>query len=628
LGTDVDLLGPEGDAAAGRLPLAFLAVSYAADSEPAPGDPGGAARVRAAAAMLTDQAPQTAGDSMTVWVHGTKPWIWTQPDGGFTAMLSRSPRPRELSARLGSLLGKKRQHPMAIDPAVADLLCGITPPFAVVSCPGEDRPLIAATDVMGCRHLYWHQGDGWAALSTSALALACCASAAPDPDAVAVRAMLGFHVGARSPFIGVHKLGPAGLCTLSRGQVYVTEYADPWPEPSWPGSLPPPAHLARGIADLLRACGAWATEEFPNAVIELSGGLASRIQLAAIPPARRPRMQGVTFDAAGTRDSKIARQAASISGLNHHRVLSLAPLAELSPEQAWAIVRRSAIRDDCSANPVAHGALDWAEEQLGSLPRISGVGGETARGFYYLGGRLTSRLARWRLMTSEAVDPGCLGPDMAPWVRGRAIFEVRRALDGYQCDSMIATDEFSTRERVVRSAGLRLSSSSTERTVLASMLDPDFVALARAIPPSLKRNSRLLSMVLSELDPILARVPLESRHSPARLAGSAALGQARSYPAAGKKAAGRIPVLAAAGEPADGQAVLSQLVLEHWRREPHLLMAVPATGLADGAWLGRLLEGGCQADPATIGYLANLLVMTEMTAVDPELADSVWQARV
>jgi len=47
---------------------------------------------------------------------------------------------------------------------------------------------------------------------------------------------------------------------------------------------------------------------------------------------------------------------------------------------------------------------------------------------------------------------------------------------------------------------------------------------------------------------------------------------------------------------------------------------VAATGLADDAWIGRMLAGACEPDPATVGYLANLVVMTEAVAVAPALA--------
>ncbi len=608
---------------AARLPLAFLAISYGAGTGPAPDGPGGESRVRAAAAMLTDGSPRVLGSGNWVWLHGAEPCIvGPRPDGSFTAMLSRSPCPPALMSRLSGLLGKRQQDPLSISPAAAGILSGITPPFAVASCVGQDQPVIAATDLMGCRHLYWHQGNGWAAVSTSALALACCAAAEPDVRAIAVRAMLGFHLGTTSPFAGIQKLGPAGICSLTRGRVHIANYADPWPEPARPGSVAAPADLARRIAGLLQSCAARTVHEFPDAVIELSGGLDSRIQLAAIPPARRTGLHGITLDVAGTNDGSIARRLASLTGLDH-RVLSVAPLTDLTPARAWALVRQSAVRDDCSGNPVAHGVLDWAEERLGTQPRISGAGGEAARGFYYTSqrqhpqasDRLAGRLARWRLMTNEAVDAGCLGADLAPWARGVATSEVGRILTGYQRDWLTSTDEFYARERVVRWAGLRLSASSTERTVLSSMLHPDYMALAWACPPSLKRNSRFMALVLSVLDADLAAIPLDSGDVPARLAAPTALDRARSCSVTGRKFVHKIHQrLASAGQPGVGQCALSSLVIEHWRSEPQLLSGLPATGLVDDGWLSRVLDGSCQADPATVGYVANLLVMTGKTA--------------
>ena len=85
-------------------------------------------------------------------------------------------------------------------------------------------------------------------------------------------------------------------------------------------------------------------------------------------------------------------------------------------------------------------------------------------------------------MANEAVDSACFGAELAPWVRSTALSSVQRILTGYRCDWLTATDEFYTQERVVRWAGLRLSASSTERTLLSSLLHPDFVAVARACP--------------------------------------------------------------------------------------------------------------------------------------------------
>jgi asparagine synthase (glutamine-hydrolysing) len=631
---------------AARLPKAFLAVSSAAGAALDPRGPGGELRVRAAAAMLTDACPVPAGGGDTrVWLAGPGPGdCWAGPGAAFSVLLARPRRGSPGAAELGGLLPDPRADPLAASPAAARVMTSLTPPFAVVCCAGPDRPVLAATDQLGHRHLYWCQGDGWAAMGTSSLALAYLASAGLDQEALAVYGQLGFHLGRATPFAGVHKLGPGGLCALAAGAVRLGQYACP--------GLPPPqaqsphagaphagaphagapharapharapqalADLARSTAGLLRDVACDYLDEHPDLVLQLSGGLDSRIQLAAIPPARRAGIRAVTLEECGSPDSVIARQLALLDGLDH-KMVALDGLARLDPAEAAQLVRRAAIRHDCSGNPVAHAVLDWAERGLDGGPRIHGMGGEVARGFYYPGQRqqaaadpaLVDRLARWRLLTNEAVAAGCLGPALAGWARERALARLREIITGYGCDWLTATDEFYLRERLARWAGLRLTVAGTEQTLLGSLLHPGFVAQARACPPEGKRGSRFMAMVLAELDPGLARLPLESGYVPAALASAGAAARLQSQRVTRRKVASKVRQrLRRTGRHAAGAPALAAAVLAGWRREPGQLDAVAGTGLADPGWLSELLAGTGPADVATVGFLANLQVIAQ-----------------
>ena len=96
-------------------------------------------------------------------------------------------------------------------------------------------------------------------------------------------------------------------------------------------------------------------------------------------------------------------------------------IEDLTPEQAWGRVARAAGQLDGMADPLATAALGWAEERFTPSPRLSGLGGEVARGFYYdASGRtrpVTSarsrRLAGWRLFVNEAVEREALTPEFA-----------------------------------------------------------------------------------------------------------------------------------------------------------------------------------------------------------------------
>lgn len=357
---------------AARLPKAFLAVSLAADAVHDPCGPGGELRVRAAAAILSDACPVTVGGGDTrVWLAGPGPEdSWAGPGAGFTVLLARLPRGVLGAAELGALLPDPGQGALVADPAATRAMSGLTPPFAVVCCAGPDRPVLAATDQLGYRHLYWCQGEGWAAMGTSSLALAYLAAARLDEEALAVHGQLGFHLGCATPFAGVRKLGPGGLCALVAGTARLGQYASPGP-PSPPPPQAPSSQvlegLARSTAGLLRDVGRGYLDQHPDLVLQLSGGLDSRIQLAAIPRPLRAGIRAVTLDEADSPDTVIARELAEGSGLKHE-VLSLDSLADLGPAQAYQLVRRAAIRHDCSGDPITLAVLDWAEQRLDKGP--------------------------------------------------------------------------------------------------------------------------------------------------------------------------------------------------------------------------------------------------------------------
>ena len=629
---------------AARLPKAFLAVSSAGGGRLDRRGPGGELRVRVAAAMLTDASPVTAGGGDTqVWLTGPGPGdSRTGPGAGFAILLARLPHSAPAAAEIGALLPDPRQEPLSAGPDATRVMAGLTPPFAVVCCAGPGQPVLAATDQLGHRHLYWCQGDGWAAMGTSSLALAYLAGAGLDREALAVCGQLGFHLGCATPFAGVHKLGPGGLCALVAGTVRLGQYAGSCltsrpsqagasqsgvsqggapqggkPQAGAPQAL---ADLARSTAGLLHSLSSDYLEQHPDLVPQLSGGLDSRVQLAAIPPARRAGIRAVTLDEVGSPDGVIARQLALRDGLDHETV-PLDGLAGLDPAEAYQLVRQAAIRHDCSGNPVAQAVLDWAERGLGGGPRIHGMGGEVARGFYYPGQRqqaaadrvLVDRLARWRLLTNEVVASGCLGPSLADWARERAFTRLREIITGYDCDWLTATDEFYLRERLARWAGLRLTVAGTEQTLLGSLLHPRFVAQARACPPEGKRGSRFMAMVLAELDPALARLPLESGYIPATLASGGTAARLQSQRVTRRKVASKVRQrVRRTGRHAAGAPALAAAVLAYWRREPAQLDGVSGCGMVDPGWVAEMLSGTLGADVTTVGFLANLQVIAEM----------------
>lgn len=535
--------------------------------------------------------------------------------GALTVRLTRSVRDRAgdlTTDRLAGLLGDGT----ALDGAA---LCRILPPFAAAHRDTGDRPLVLVSDWLGFRHLYWWQGDGVAAVATSALALAELAGAELDLAALGVQSRLGWQVGVATPFQGVAKLPPGCAVVLHHGHAQVRRYAEATlaadPPPSGLDSVV--AELAENLRDTVTGC----LTDHPDTVLQLSGGQDSRLLLAAVPPRLRPGLRALTLDHHGGAESRVAQWLSQACRLDHQIVwLDERPPTDPGPAYRAALAAATAL--GASSSPLALAPLQLVEADLEQGRRFSGVAGETARGFYYPGQprhattspELVGRLAGWRLFTNESVEPAALEPDFAAGADRAALAAVGACFAGYHRDWLRATDEFYLWQRVQRWAGAHASAVATQRGSLDPLLDRRFLQLALTPAPADKRHSRLTGRLIHRLDPALAAIPLDSGLVPARLARP---GLAGSLSVAGwstGKAARKVwQRLRRARRAQLGAAELGCLVQEHWRADPDLVAPIRRTGLVRDSWLDELLDGRRTASPTTVAFLVNLLVAAGVT---------------
>ena len=198
----------------------------------------------------------------------------------------------------------------------------------------------------------------------------------------------------------------------------------------------------------------------------------------------------------------------------------------IDPAEAYALCLDAARRLDYTADPIAHAALTFAEARSEPGPRISGLGGEVARGFYYLGPPTKApvtrtraeRLARWRMFVNESVPAEALDPSFAEWARDFATQEVVRVLAETGRPWMAATDDLYLHHRMQRWGGVTETAVCLDREIVNPMLDDRFISIATALDPLDKRNSRFLSRLQLELDPELGAIPLDGRPAPAAYA--------------------------------------------------------------------------------------------------------------
>jgi len=583
---------------------AFLAVAYAppvADRfrQPVPA---------ALACLEDDQATVDRTDGTdTGWVAfaGSEAFDLTdEVTGEFTVRLSRLLRTREADLSTSDLAAMM---------ARPETLVQLLPPFAAAH-GGADGTIRVATDWLGFRQLYWWQGDGVAAVSTSARALAALADAGLDAAGLGAQAMIGWQIADRTPFAGVRAVPPATVATLRAGVVRLERYAEPFDQT---GPAPSLDDAVDEMAAILSTSLSVYLEAHPEAVLQLTGGHDSRILLGAISEKQRRGLRALTLGEDTSPDVVIAARLSDRYGLRH-QVYHLDDVADPTPAEAHRIALRAARALECQASPMALAPLLGVEARLEQGHRLSGLGGEVARGFYYAGQpvaaetspKLVERLAQWRVFANEAVEEGALDPDFRAEAMTGTIATLTEIFE--PGDWLRATDAFYLYQRMHRWGGAHGSVAAVRRDAVNPMFDHRFIQLALAVAPADKRQSLLLGRLMSRLDPDLARIPLDSGLTPARLGVRDLSTRVAIATVTARQAARKVRQRLVHGRRAQfGAASFAGLVLAHWRADPSACAALYDQPILRREWLDGLLSGAHSAQATTMAYLVNLIALSE-----------------
>jgi asparagine synthase (glutamine-hydrolysing) len=530
-----------------------------------------------------------------------------EPGGGFTVRLSRLLRTRDDDLSTADLAA------MIAD---CSTLATLLPPFAAAHRERTGGPVTFANDWLGYRQLFWWCGEGAAAVSTSARALSVLAGGELDSAGLGGQAMMGWQVADRTIFKGIHALPPATIATLHGGSVELRRYAEPLAQN---GSAPPLDEAVEEMADILVRWHASYLELHPDVVLQLTGGHDSRILLGAIPEKLRTGLRALTLGGQTSPDVLIAARLSERYGMRH-QVCHLDE-ASPTPAQAHALSLAAARALECLASPMALAPLLLVEANLEQGHRLSGLGGEVARGFYYAGqpagsqtsARLVERLARWRLFSNEAVEEAALDRTFLADARDRTL----ATLAGLFApgDWLRATDGFYLYHRMHRWAAAHGSVAAVRRHTVNPMFDRRFIELALAVAPADKRDSLLLGRLMTRLDPELARLPLDSGLVPARLGTRDLATRVAIAAATARKATRKVRQRVTHGRrPQLGAAAVAELVLAHWRAQPSSCRALYDLPVLDRRWLDGLLAGSQSAAPTTVAFLVNLLAAVQPPA--------------
>jgi asparagine synthase (glutamine-hydrolysing) len=424
--------------------------------------------------------------------------------------------------------------------------------------------------------------------------------------------LLGWQIGDRTLFEGVRKLRDGERLALENGRTRIDRYLAPdrpLTRRDRAAAIPEAAHVLRTyLGNYL--------DEHPDAVLQLTGGIDSRILLAAIEPGRRRGLRALTLAATpASEDVSIATELTRRCGLQH-LIYGFEALEALEPTEAFELARWAAETLDGMADPLAHAALSLVEQQAPQGNRISGLGGEVARGFYYMGApvlmpvsrRATRVLTGWRMFANESVPAGVLAPSFAREVRDFATEDVYRTLSATQLSWLEATDHFYLYERMQRWAGLTATAVGLTRSAVNPMLDRRFLEIATSLPPRDKAGSRFLAGLLCHLDAELGDIPMDERRAPRTYADPSRLEQLTRQTTTLNKGYRKVRQrLSRSRRPAAGGPVLSNLVVRHWRDHPDVLNPARTTGLLDERWLDDVLGGSRGVEPSAAAFVTSLV---------------------
>lgn len=489
-------------------------------------------------------------------------------------------------------------------------LTRLLPPFAAVAAHDHEVTMVA--DSMGFRHLF-HSAAGFGVrplLTSSSLMAGRVCALELDHTAVAVQSLLGWQLGQRTLFRGIQKLEPGAAAHLTEGGIQID------PSEQMTHERIALDQAVREAADLLRTSLNAILDDHPEAVLQLTGGMDSRLLLSAIPKERRRGLRAMTLDVPGADDIPIASKIAEKYDIRHE-VHGLSGVQELEPQQAWDLCVAAAVRLDAMSDPIALAAQLVAEDSFPQGVRISGLGGEVARGFYYTGKARersysrsdVERLASWRMFVNDAVEPGLLKNDFSTWAREVAHQQVYTAMVEGGDEWLHAADHLYLRHRMQRWAGATDLAVSDQRVVINPMLDASFLGIAARLAPEDKAESRFLAALQMELDPELGLLPLAGRPAPAAYADPPRWQSARALLSLSSGIARKgVQKLRHGNRPPAGGAAMAAKVAEHWRHDPSSLTALNGMGFVNGEWVEKVIAGHILPRPSSVALVTNLLV--------------------
>lgn len=412
------------------------------------------------------------------------------------------------------VVDRRRGRLLALGELATELQrCGLSflddlaPPFRLLIANRSSNQIEVGFDEFGLGHMFEAEREGCKLLSSSASLLARAIKARPDRAALVGYSQLGAFAFEATPHEGVTKLLPPDHLAKQFDTAKLSG-----------------EKLASDVAQTFRDAVQAMLAAAPDAALELSGGLDSRLILAAMSPEQRRGRHALTLTSPGdgSKDRTIAHRLAIANGLDH--VIEEAPGDQWGdPSILFDTLDRAIIGYDRMGNPVDKANLLANGRDSEELIRFSGQNGEILRGFYHpmqpLSAKATDglrrRLVNWRLIANDRVPDRLFTQEVVDSWIPESRDHLLSQLACFDGEWGQALDRIYLRLRMQSWVGNAVSSRLVKRTILMPFFDQAFIAAALALPTGVRSNSQAAYRLLAALDPNLAEIPLDSDVVPA-----------------------------------------------------------------------------------------------------------------
>jgi asparagine synthase (glutamine-hydrolysing) len=405
-------------------------------------------------------------------------------------------------------------------PQFAQYLAGT---FAIAVYDRSRRIVLLITDRFGLYPLYFCQQNEYLVFAPEIKGVLQARNTSPQPDNVALAQYMRFQqvLGTRTFFQDVHMLAHASILTfdLATNSCHIEPY---WSFDQIPSQSPGITfdEAAEETVRLMRLAVARRLRGNHRIGIYLSGGLDSRVILAAYPP-EYPRPTTITYGLKNCRDVYYASQVAARANTTHHFyefrdgkwVADYAGLHLTLTEGFHTWVHMHGI----NTLEMARGLLDInltgfaGDQHLGGFREASIKLNRAVDELDYLT-YLFERFNQdynWPGI-SEAEEHVLYTPQTHARLAGVAFESLRQELQPYlRYNYGNRTDYFDFIQLDLRHYSHYITFTRSHLDVRHPYCDYDLVDFLLSLPIAFRENGRLEMAVLNRLDPSLALVPIE-----------------------------------------------------------------------------------------------------------------------